>query len=78
MEKSDLLDCYTANLSNVKPIAKQLDQANLLPQNLAGITVIFLFNPKDRSEDQKFSFIAEAYKVLLQAKGVEIKIQANL
>jgi hypothetical protein len=78
MERSDLMDCYTANLSNPEAIAKQLDRANLLPQNLTGITVIFLFNPRDRNEDQKFSLISEAYKILLQVKGAEIKIQANL
>jgi hypothetical protein len=78
MDKSDLLDCYTANLSNPEQIAKQLDQANLLPQNLTGINIIFLFNPRDRNEDQKFSLIVEAYKILLRAKGAEIKVQANL
>ncbi len=78
MEKSDLLDCYTANLINPKAIAAQFDRANLLPQSLAGITIIFLFNPRDRIEDQRFSLIVEAYKQLFQTKGAEIKVQANL
>ena len=78
MEKSDLMDCYTANLTNSKQIASTLDQANLLPQNLTGITIILFFNPRDRKEDQTFSLMAEAYKILLQSKGAEIKVQANL
>jgi hypothetical protein len=78
MDKSDLIDCYTANLANPKEIAMKFDQANLLPKTLTGITVIFLFSPKDRQEDQTFSLIVEAYRQLLQPKGVEIKVQANL
>ncbi|MEK7585796.1 MAG: hypothetical protein AAB477_00985 [Patescibacteria group bacterium] len=78
MEKSDLQDCYTANLSNSKAIATLFEKANLLPQNLSEITVIFLFNPRDRNEDKKFSLMVEAYKILLLSKGAEIKVQANL
>lgn len=78
LEKSDLLDCYTGTIANPKEIAAQLNRANLLPVNLSGITVIFLFAPKDRNEDLTFSLIVEAYKQLLQPKGVEIKVQANL
>lgn len=78
MEKSTIADFYTNSTSNTKLIIGQLDRANLLPQNLTGISVIFLFNPRDRKEDQAFGFIASAYKQLLESKGAEVKIQANL
>jgi hypothetical protein len=78
MEKSDLMNCYTTNLTNPTVIASQFEQFSLLPQSLTGITVIFLFSPRDRKQDIEFGFIVEAYKELLQCKGAEIKIQANL
>jgi len=78
MEKSDIGDFYQTPLTNARQIANQLARTNLLPENLTGVTVIFLFSPRDRKEDQAFSVISEAYKLLLQTKGAEIKIQANL
>lgn len=78
MEKSDIANFYTTDLTTPKQIAEQLDRTNLLPKNLSGVTVIFLFNPRDRNEDQKFNVFSEAYQLLLQAKGAGVKIQATL
>lgn len=77
-EKSDLMDSYTASLINPKAQAEKLNRVYPVPENLVGVTVVFLFNPKDRTEDQTFSLLVEIYKSLLQSTGAEIKVQANL
>jgi hypothetical protein len=78
MENSDLLNSYTADITNAKQVASQLNKESLLPDTLAGVTVIFLFNPKDRKQDLSFNRMAEAYKLLIQQRGGEVKVQANL
>lgn len=78
MEKSDLMDCYSAGLSSSKTTAKIFDKFDLLPKDLTGVTVIFLFNPTDRNADKKFAFMSEVYSILLKSKNAKIKVQANL
>ena len=78
MEKSDLFNCYTSPLTNTQEIADRFEKTNLLPQNLKGITVTFLFNPRNRKEDEAFSEMIDVYKLLLQSKGADINVKANL
>ncbi len=78
MEKSDILSSYLADLTNPKQLAEKLNNAYPAPQNLKGVTVIFLFDPRNRMEDQTFSLMVDVYKALLQPTGAEIKVQANL
>lgn len=77
-ERSDLLDTYRKTIPTASQIAATLNKDSLLPENLSGITVIFLFNPRDRIEDAAFSHMVDAYKLLLQPRGAQIKVQANL
>lgn len=77
-ERSDILDSYLEDISQPIKIAKHFDSVNPIPPNLKGVSVIFVFNPHDRKEDKAFSNMAEAYKILLQSKGAEVSVQANL
>lgn len=78
MEHSDLLNSYTASLSDTKAIADKLNKGYPVPENLKGITIIFLFNPKNREEDKTYSQMIEVYRSILEPTGAEIKVQANL
>lgn len=78
LEKSDLLDSYREDISKSEEVAHKLDSTRLLPRSLTGITVIFLFSPRNRVEDEQFYAMSEAYRTLLQQKGAKVSIQANL
>jgi hypothetical protein len=78
LEKSDLFNSYQSDISNAVNVAKEFGGTRLLPDTLSGITVIFLFNPRNRTEDEAFYKMSEAYRLLLQQKGALVSIQANL
>jgi hypothetical protein len=78
LEKSDLLDSYREDISNSQKVAHKLDSAGLLPRSLTGISVVFVFSPRNRLEDQQFYALSEAYKALMEQKGAKVSIQANL
>lgn len=78
MEKSDLWDFYAAMPGTSKVLADKLDDTGLLPPVIKNVEVIFLFNPKDRLEDQHFSLLVEGYRLALESRGVIVKVQASL
>lgn len=76
MEKSELFNAYqTLPLQN--DLTALLEQSKYFPEKLHGITVFFVFQPKDRSEDKRYMSLVTAYKVLLEKKGAKVIIQAN-
>lgn len=77
-ERGNLLDSYSEDISQPMKIAEKLDSVYPRLPSLKGIKVFFIFNPHTRKEDNAFSFMAEAYKILLQKKGAVVSIQANL
>jgi hypothetical protein len=81
-ENSELFSCYTkANqlLLHKSPdkVAKHLDSFHLLPENLKGYTIFFVYQPKTREEDQKYLEMITVYKMLLEPRGATVTIQAS-
>lgn len=48
------------------------------PGNLHGVSIYFLFKPRNDIEDRNFSLMSGFYKQLFEAAGAEVHIGANL
>lgn len=76
-EKSDLLDSYSnSDLTSVM-IATTIEDLRLLPDQLKGITVFFVFEARDRPEDRIYMKLAEAYKMVIERRGGIVNLQAT-
>lgn len=78
MQKANWLNAYklVANES-AATLANQLAKRAELPPNLRGVTIIFLFQPRNRSEDEGYSKMLDAYKLLLEPKGALIEVKST-
>lgn len=81
-ENSDLLNCYleaSQKLLDKNPagIIKLFDSTHLLPSDLKEMTIFFVFQPKDREEDQKFARMVYVYRILLEQRGAKVIVQAQ-
>ena len=76
-EKSDLCDVYNGQGNPAKAIEEAILKKSLLPDRLETITVIFVFDPVDREQDQKYREIAQVYKQLIEKRGGRVFIQAD-
>jgi len=81
-ENSKFLNIYARNTrkllyKNPQEIKKIFQNTHLLPDHLNGITTVFVYQPKDRADDQLFNAMVEVYKSLLQERGAKVIIQAN-
>jgi hypothetical protein len=77
-EKSELFDSYRAKHFDVKKVAERLNRAYPLPENLQGVAIIFLFNPRDRNEDIAFSRSIELFKHLYESRGAKVEVKTSL
>jgi hypothetical protein len=77
-EKSDLFDSYRTKNFNIKDVAAKLTNAYPLPDNLRGITVIFLFSPRDREEDGAYDQCLELFRYMLDSRGATVEVKTNL
>jgi hypothetical protein len=57
---------------------KKLLEKRLQIQSLYGVEVHFLYQPENILEDEQFKFVSEFYKNLLEEKGAQVTISANL
>ena len=76
-EKSDLCDAYNGQGNPAKAIEEAIIKKSLLPNRLETITVIFVFEPVDREQDQKYREITQVYKQLIEKRGGRVFIQAD-
>ncbi|MDP4103345.1 MAG: hypothetical protein Q8935_00210 [Bacillota bacterium] len=81
-ENSNLFDCYKTKdqeLLDKKQgeVLKIFEQAHLLPNDLKGIITIFIFNPRNRKDDQHYMSMVSVYKKILKSRGAIVKVQAN-
>ena len=81
-ENSDLFNCYSK--ANQELLRKQPDtvielfnQTQLLPENLLGFNIFFIYQPINRQSDKSFEAMVEIYKKLLVSRGASVKIQAD-
>lgn len=81
-EKSDIFDCYgndgkkllADNPDSVVQIFKSL---KLLPKNLTGVRVYFIYKPSKRDEDANFSKMIYVFRKLLEPLGTTVIVQAQ-
>ena len=81
-ENSLVFNCYSLNEQQLlhfhsEKVVAIFELQHLLPQNLKGIKVVFVYLPKDRNDDQKFEEMIGVYKALLEKRGATISIQAT-
>ncbi len=60
-----------------KQVLKLFEKTKLLPGNLSGIQVIFIYEPLDMKDDQTFNAIVTIYKTLIEKRGGTCRIQAS-
>jgi hypothetical protein len=81
-ENSGLFSVYTKTgftqlQNNPASIIQRFESANLLPKNLKGFIVMFIFQPKTRNEDSLFNAMAGVYKKMLEARGAKVIIRSD-
>lgn len=81
-EKSKIFDCYTEESKrmlngNKNQIVALFDKTHLLPDTLKGLTVFFIYQPKNRQDDQQYFKMTDVYKQLLESRGAVVTIQAT-
>ena len=64
-------------IKNPLKIADKFERFHLLPENLSGIKVFFLFKPTTRDEDFDYLKMIDVYKHLLEPRGAKIIVQAT-
>jgi hypothetical protein len=79
---SDLFEKSFLNLSTQAGItsdklATMFEKEAPLPKRLDDIEVTFVFSPKSREEDKRFTITVGAYKRLLMVRGATVAIQAD-
>jgi hypothetical protein len=82
MENENGLSLYSKNIlqtieQNPELIKGVFEKEEPLP-NLSGITVYFIFQPKDTVQDYQFKVMSQMYKSILEEKGAIVNIKANL
>jgi len=58
-------------------VGNRISQQCTIPKNLDGITIIFVFQPRTREEDERFMDMVGMYHMVLEKRGAKIKIQAH-
>lgn len=76
-EKSDLYDVYASGPIEPEAMEAIVAKNHLLPEQLSGITVFFIFLPKDRKQDKTFGQMVAAFKHVIEKRGGLVLVQAN-
>lgn len=80
-ENSDILSVYRIDNGHLyiqeETVIQKLEKTNLLPKNLTGIKVFFVFQPTSRTEDRNYLAMVSIYKQLLESRGAKVEVQAN-
>lgn len=81
-EHSNILSLYSEKYrkiltDNPNKIKRIFIDTHMLPDSLTGITAIFVYQPINRADDQKYNSIVAIYKNLLQERGAKVIIQAS-
>ena len=81
MENSAYLSYYKKDLSRLikepEALAEQLEKIQAL-DDLEGIEIFFIYQPKDSKSDAVFGLVSNFYKSLFENKGAKVTITANL
>lgn len=76
-ENSDMATTYGQTKIDTARIKKTYIKSNLLPNNLTGLTIYFIFQPRDREEDKKFIMMYDLYQKLFEERGAKTVLQSD-
>lgn len=81
-ENSDLYNIYKpVDLQQVfkypDTVIKRFEETKLLPNDLSGFTVLFIYQSKNREDDKRFNAMAGLFKKLLFARKATVLISAD-
>jgi hypothetical protein len=81
-ENSDLLRVYDSAsfkllLTNPDSILRRFEATKLMPDNLSGFTVLFIFQPPDKEADNICNKMAMIYKKMIEARGGKVLLIAD-
>jgi hypothetical protein len=76
-ENSDIVTVYGSSTIDTAMIRKRLLKTKMLPNDLKGLTVYFIFQPRDRNEDKKFMAMYGLYQKLLEERHAVVVLQSN-
>lgn len=79
-ENSAIISVYRDKnrlIQSPSKIRDRFERCHLLPENLKGIKVFFVFQPVTREEDFQYLKMIDVYKELLEPRGAIVKVQAN-
>lgn len=80
LENSEIFSAYTAKgksllLGNPDSVYRIFHNTKLLPDDLTGFTVYFIYNPPDRDKDNLFdSMTAKIYRRLLEERAAKVYV----
>ena len=58
-------------------VGKMLQEHCPLPDNLKGIRIVFVFQPRNRQEDEQYIEMMSVYEPLLESRGAKVSFQAT-
>lgn len=77
-EHNELWNAYSHDKSfNNKSVAAIFLKAYQPPQDLKNITVVFVFRPRTRAEDKRYTTMLGIYKFILEERGATLVVQTN-
>ena len=80
-ENSDLDIVYGSGLQQLlkhpDTTLKRFETTGLLPNDLSGFTVLFIYQPKDREDDQRFNTMVRLYQKMLSKRGATVIVSAD-
>lgn len=82
MENNESFDFYkpeTLQLvkENPEKVAQMLYKKRPMPDDMRGVRVYFLYNPRNKAEDARFQSILKVYEHLLEIRGARMIVQAD-
>lgn len=81
-EKSSIYNIYTAENRNTlfqhpENVARIFEQSLKIPDSIKHTTLILVYNPKSREDDEVYMKLTEVYRRIFEPRGVTILIQAS-
>lgn len=81
-ENSDLFSSYTKKgkdslYSSPEKVTAIFEKTRLLPDDLKGFNIFFVYEPKSREDDKVYVSMVSIYRVMLEKRGARVTVQAS-
>jgi hypothetical protein len=81
-ENSDLFSSYKKKgqdslFSSPEKIISIFEKTKLLPDDLKGFNIFFVYEPKSREDDKIYVSMVSIYRVMLEKRGARVNVQAS-